>query len=236
MKQTGKFNHFSVFFLGIFLFFGCMQSGNSNNQHQELPGGDLTRVVIETSMGSITVALYDETPGHRDNFVKLAGEGFYDGLLFHRVIEGFMIQTGDPMSKDAVPGEPLGSGGPGYTVPAEIVQGLFHQKGALAAARQGDQVNPERRSSGSQFYIVQGRVWSDAELSQMEQQRGVPFTEAAREAYTTVGGTPHLDDAYTVFGQVVEGMDVVDRIAAVETGQRDRPEEDVSIITINILD
>ncbi|TVR39913.1 MAG: peptidylprolyl isomerase [Bacteroidia bacterium] len=194
------------------------------------------RVLISTDKGDIVVALYDKTPQHRDNFIKLVQDGFYDGLLFHRVISGFMIQTGDPLSRDAVPGEPLGTGGPGYTIPAEIIPGLFHHKGALAAARQGDQANPERRSSGSQFYIVQGRVWSENELAQMEQGRGIAFSEEQRESYTTIGGTPHLDDAYTVFGYVVEGLDVVDRIASVETGQRDRPAEDVSIISMQILE
>lgn len=235
MKHMGSTNYLSVFLLGTFLFFGSMQIGNSSNGQGELSEGK-TRVLISTSMGDIAIVLYDETPEHRDNFVKLAREGFYEGILFHRVIEGFMIQAGDPMSRDAAPGESLGSGGPGYTLPAEIVEGLFHQKGALAAARQGDQVNPERRSSGSQFYIVQGRAWSEAELNQMEQQRGTAFTEAAREAYTTVGGTPHLDDAYTVFGQVVEGLDVVDRIASVQTGRGDRPAEDVSITGMTVLD
>ncbi len=183
----------------------------------------------------MTIKLYDDTPEHRDNFIKLVEDGFYEGLLFHRVIEGFMIQTGDPMSKDAVPGEPLGSGGPGYTIPAEFIPGHFHQKGALAAARQGDQVNPERRSSGSQFYIVQGRTWSDAELDQMDANREKALTEEQREVYKTTGGVPHLDEAYTVFGQVVDGMEVIDRIAAVDTDDRDRPREDVRIIEVKIL-
>lgn len=193
-------------------------------------------VEISTDMGDITVVLHNETPQHRDNFLKLVEEGYYDGLLFHRVISGFMIQAGDPHSRDAEPGEPLGSGGPGYTVPAEIQSGLFHQKGALSAARQGDQVNPERRSSGSQFYIVQGRRWAPQELEMMARDRGTPFSEEQIEKYTTIGGTPHLDDAYTVFGQVIDGMDVIDRIAAVETGPRDRPEEDVRIKHITVIE
>ncbi len=193
-------------------------------------------VQINTNMGDITVILYDETPQHRDNFLKLAQEGYYDGLLFHRVINGFMIQTGDPHSRDAVTGEPLGRGGPGYTIPAEIQEGLFHQKGALAAARQGDQVNPERQSSGSQFYIVHGRRWAPQELEMMARDRGTSFTEEQIEKYTTVGGTPHLDDAYTVFGQVIDGMDVIDRIAGVTTGPGDRPEEDVRIKTITVIE
>ncbi len=236
MKKKHSTFFFSILFFGIFLIAGFTQNVNSMNQYQDNANGDRTHVLIKTDKGNITIALYNETPGHRDNFLKLAKEGFYDGLLFHRVIRDFMIQAGDPMSRDAVPGEPLGSGGPGYTIPAEIVPGLFHQKGALAAARQGDQVNPERRSSGSQFYIVQGRVWSEAELDQIELGKEMPFTDEQREKYTTLGGTPHLDDAYTVFGQVIEGLDVVDRIAAVETGDRDRPKEDVAITGVDVLD
>ncbi len=204
---------------------GCAQSGNNS-----------TNLIIRTDKGDINIVLYNETPEHRDNFIKLAGEGYYDGILFHRVINGFMVQAGDPHSRDAVPGEPLGSGGPGYTVPAEITEGLFHQKGAIAAARQGDNVNPERRSSGSQFYIVQGRVWTGEELDQMEQGMDTPFSAEQREKYTTVGGTPHLDGAYTVFGQVVSGLDVVDSIASAQTDGRDRPLEDISIISIEIVD
>ncbi len=206
---------------------GCTKSGNSSNSRD---------LLIRTDKGDIDIVLYGQTPEHRDNFIKLAEEGFYDGVLFHRVIKEFMIQTGDPHSRDAAPGEVLGSGGPGYTIPAEIVEGLFHKKGAIAAARQGDQVNPQRRSSGSQFYIVQGRIWSNEELDQMEQDRNKPFTEEQREKYTTLGGTPHLDDAYTVFGQVTSGLEVIDSIAASQTDDRDRPVEDISIISIEILD
>ncbi len=213
-----------------------MTMGNTaQGKNHHTGNGEATRVLLRTDKGDMTIMLHNETPGHRDNFVKLAEEGFYDGLLFHRVIEGFMIQTGDPMSKDAVPGEPLGSGGPGYTIPAEFVPELFHQKGALAAARQGDQVNPERESSGSQFYIVQGRRWSDAELDQMDARREQPLTEKQREVYKTKGGVPHLDETYTVFGQVMEGMEVIDQIAEVETDDRDRPKEDVRIIEVKIL-
>lgn len=212
--------------------------GNSNHAtSMDHHGAEKAPVVlISTDMGDITVMLYNETPQHRDNFLRLAEEGFYDGLLFHRVINGFMIQAGDPHSRDAAPGERLGSGGPGYTIPAEIQAGLFHQKGALAAARQGDQVNPERRSSGSQFYIAQGRKYSEEELNMMVRQRGIPFSDKQVEKYTTVGGTPHLDDAYTVFGQVIDGIDVIDRIAAVQTGPGDRPVNDVSIKSITVLD
>ena len=146
-----------------------------------------------------------------------------------------MIQGGDPNSRNAQPGEPLGMGDPGYTLPAEIVPGVFHRRGALAAARMGDQMNPERRSSGSQFYLVQGRVWSHEELTQMAQQRGLTITEEARQIYTTEGGTPHLDGTYTIFGQVVEGLDVIDRIAAVQTDRANRPLDDVSMRVV-VLD
>ncbi len=215
-----------------------MTMGNTANlqaKDHHAGNGDETRVLIITDKGDMTIMLHNETPQHRDNFIQLVEDGFYNGLLFHRVIEGFMIQTGDPMSKDAVPGEPLGSGGPGYTIPAEFVPELFHQKGALAAARQGDQVNPERESSGSQFYIVQGRRWSDEELDQMDARRDQPLTEEQREVYKTKGGVPHLDETYTVFGQVVNGMEVIDQIADTETDDRDRPKEDVRIIEVKIL-
>jgi len=223
----------ALLLLPIFLA-GCSQAGNGSNRQQQAFDNETTTVVISTTHGEITVELHNKTPEHRDNFIRLANDGFYNGILFHRVIEGFMIQAGDPHSKDAVFGEPLGSGGPGYTLPAEIHPELFHRKGAMAAARQGDQVNPERRSSGSQFYLVQGRVWTYDELEALEQQRGTPFSEAQWEAYTTVGGTPHLDDAYTVFGQAISGLDVIDRIAAVETGERDRPVEDVRIVEVDV--
>jgi len=200
-----------------------------NNQPMAVVSEQVHLVRIITDFGDITLKLYNETPEHRDNFLKLAGEGFYDGVLFHRVINAFMIQGGDPNSKTAQPGQPLGTGGPDYTLPAEIVPGLFHKKGALAAARLGDQQNPQRRSSGSQFYIVQGRVWTPEELDRMEQQRGLAFTPEQRQTYTSIGGTPHLDAGYTVFGEVVEGIEVVDRIAAVQTGPGDRPLKDLSM-------
>ncbi len=182
---------------------------------------------IETTLGNMVIMLYDQTPLHRDNMIKLIEEGFYDGQLFHRVIKDFMIQGGDPYSVNADQGQRLGTGGPGYTIPAEIKDNLFHKKGALAAARMGDQVNPEKASSGSQFYIVQGRVFTPEMLKMLEKDRSLPFTPEAIEAYTTNGGTPHLDGAYTVFGEVVEGLDVVDRIAAVPTNANDRPLEDL---------
>ena len=189
-------------------------------------------VEVRTDMGRMVVALYNETPEHRDNFLKLVQEGFYDSLLFHRVIPGFMVQGGDPESRSAAPGQMLGNGGPGYTVPAEIVPGLVHTKGALAAARQGDQVNPEKRSSGSQFYLVQGKPFQPNELDMVAQRASrygtpVTYSEEQKETYATEGGAPHLDGSYTVFGEVVEGLDVIDRIAAVQRDGRDRPVSDV---------
>lgn len=247
-----------------------------------------TLVKIETSAGDIKVKLYNETPKHRDNFIKLVKEGTYEGTLFHRVIKDFMIQAGDPESKNAPKGKMLGAGDVGYTVPAEFVYPkFFHKKGALSAARQGDAVNPKKESSGCQFYIVTGKVYNDSTLLQMERQMNenkvsVFFNELAKkhmkeiykmrkandedglydlqeklivqaqelaakepefrftpeqvEAYTTVGGTPHLDGEYTVFGEVVEGMDVVDKIQQVKTDRSDRPEEDVKIIKATILE
>lgn len=247
----------------------------------------MAKVLIKTTLGDITVRLYDETPQHRDNFIKLASEGYYDGTLFHRVIKGFMIQGGDPDSKGAPAGKQLGTGGPNYTIPAEFVYPqYFHKKGALAAARQSDQVNPEKRSSGSQFYIVTGEVYSAGKLTQMERQLeqkqlqsifdglvvenrdkilqlrrnrdqaglmaiqeqlqkatmdkakelGKPkFTDAQREAYTTVGGTPFLDNDYTVFGEVEEGLEVIDAIQNVATASGDRPKEDVKMIEVTVL-
>lgn len=183
--------------------------------------------LIKTNKGDITIRLYDETPLHRDNFEKLVKEGFYTDLLFHRVIKSFMIQGGDPDSKGAAPGVQLGQGGPGYTIPAEIKPNLIHKKGALSAARLGDQMNPQRASSGSQFYLVQGQVYTEAQLKTFETNYGFKFTPQQIEAYTTVGGTPHLDNQYTVFGEVVEGLDVIDKIASVATAPGDRPLEDV---------
>ncbi len=193
------------------------------------------KVLIQTSLGDMTVVLYDETPQHRDNFVKLANSGFYEGLLFHRVISGFMVQAGDPDSKEAEPGKALGSGGPGYTIPAEINPKYFHKKGVLAAARTGDNINPERRSSGSQFYIVQGGKYTDMQLDSMEKQFGRKFTKEQRDAYVTLGGTPHLDTQYTAFGEVVKGLEVVDKIAGVQTARGDRPIEDVKIIKVSVI-
>lgn len=183
-----------------------------------------TYAEIETDFGTMKVKLYNSTPKHRDNFIKLANENFYDDLLFHRVINGFMIQGGDPDSKGAAPEKNLGGGGPGYQIDAEI--GALHIKGALAAARTN---NPEKKSSGSQYYIVQGRPQSDAELDVIEQQKKVKYSPEQRELYKTLGGTPQLDNEYTVFGEVVEGIEVVDKIAAVQTAPGDRPVEDVKM-------
>ena len=246
----------------------------------------MSKVKITTSLGNITVRLYDETPLHRDNFLKLAKEGFYNGTLFHRVIRDFMIQGGDPDSANAPAGKRLGVGGPDYTLESEIHPALFHKRGALAAARQGDEVNPERRSSGSQFYIVWGQTYNDGQLRQMgkqlEMQRlqsifqtlaadhraeilqlrrdrnrtglqelqdrlvaeaetkakilGPVLTEAQMEAYSSVGGTPHLDGQYTVFGEVVEGLDIVDSIQQVETLSGDRPKADVVVVKATVLE
>lgn len=244
-------------------------------------------VKISTTLGDITVRLYDETPLHRDNFLKLAFEGYFDGTLFHRVIKGFMIQGGDPESKGAPAGKNLGTGGPSYTIPAEINSSvLYHKRGALSAARQGDEVNPKKESSGSQFYIVWGKVYKAAELKQLEHQLkmqqeqnifnalamehreeimnmrrnrdrdalmalqeklgkqaiekskelGAPaFTAEQYEAYTTLGGTPFLDGGYTVFGEVVEGLEVVEKIQNTATSPNDRPKNDIAM-TVTVIE
>ena len=189
-------------------------------------------VLISTSLGDMKVKLYDATPKHRDNFLKLAQENFYDSLLFHRVIPNFMIQGGDPLSKNAAPGVPLGSGDNGYTIPAEFVDSLFHKKGAICAARTE---NPEKASSGCQFYIVQGQVLTNEQVTMMEQQRGIILSEKQKQLYTTVGGSPWLDKGYTVFGEVIEGLDVIDKIAAVKTAPGDRPLQDVYIYKVTII-
>jgi len=234
-------------------------------------------VLIKTEFGEMKVELYNETPKHRDNFLKLAKAGYFDGLLFHRVIKDFMIQGGDPDTKNAQPGQKLGNGGPGYELEKEINPNIFHKKGALAAAREGDQINPEKKSSGSQFYIVQGVVFPANNIDAIEEEvtqklaqnimnqlarassdslifyqkagnrrafdklvsklqaqamakaKQTPFklTEKQKELYTTVGGTPHLDGNYTVFGEVIEGLSVLDAIAAQPTGPNDRPVKDI---------
>ena len=184
-----------------------------------------TTVVIETSMGTIKAILYNDTPLHRDNFIKLVNEGWYNGSPFHRVIKNFMIQGGQNAD---------GSLDPGYKVPAEFRDNHFHKKGALCAARQGDQVNPKKASSGSQFYIVQGQVFDERTLAIYEERLGKIFSAKQRQAYMTVGGTPHLDGDYTVFGEVTEGLDIVDKIAGVKTGYMDVPVEPVTINKITI--
>lgn len=238
----------------------------------------MAKVKITTTLGDIVVRLYDETPLHRDNFIKLVKEGYYDGTIFHRVIKDFMIQGGDPNSRNPQPGMQYGTGGPDYTIEAEIKPELIHKRGALAAARQGDEVNPERRSSGSQYYIVWGQQYKEGQLAQLEKQLSMQaqqqifnglvqenrakimqlrknrdqaglmelqndlaaqtqaiameqgagkLTEQQKEIYTTVGGTPHLDGQYTVFGEVTEGLDIVEKIQNTETLRGDRPKEDI---------
>lgn len=186
-----------------------------------------TFVKIETEKGECIVMLYNITPKHRDNFIRLCKERYFNGTLFHRVISGFMIQGGDPESKNAAPGQALGSGGPEYRIDAEFRPGLFHKKGALAAARDN---NPEKASSGSQFYIVQGTIFNDARLDELEKHRlGKKIPAAHRNIYKTIGGAPHLDQSYTVFGEIVTGIEMVDRIAAVKTDMADRPADDISM-------
>ena len=221
---------FLVFFLTAALM---LSAQTTTNQKVNMSKG--TMVEMTTTMGKITLRLYDETPLHRDNFLKLVKNGTYDGLLFHRVIKDFMIQAGDPKSRNAKPGQPLGDGTLGYTVPAEFRPELIHKCGALCAARQGDQINPKKESSASQFYIVQGQVWDDKTLDMMEMRFGKKFTAEQRKVYTTVGGTPHLDGDYTVFGEVVDGMEVVNKIADVKCDRMARPVEDVRIISVKVI-
>ncbi len=194
-----------------------------------------TMVLISTNYGDMKAILYNETPLHRDNFIKLVKEGYYDGTLFHRVIDGFMIQGGDPNSKTAKPNQMLGQGGPGYTVPAEFKQELIHKKGALAAARMGDNVNPQKASSGSQFYIAQGKRYTSEELNMLQARMGKQFNQTQKDAYVNEGGVPFLDYEYTVFGQVIDGLEVIDKIAKVQKDRNDRPVEDVKM-TISIVE
>lgn len=193
------------------------------------PNDGYTYALISTEFGDMKVKLYNSTPQHRDNFIKLANEGYYDGTLFHRVMANFMIQGGDPDSRGAAPGVQLGMGGPGYTIPAEI--GALHMKGALAAARTQ---NPQKASSGSQFYIVQGNPVTGEQLDMMAQRKGRSYTDLQKQLYQELGGRPDLDFEYTVFGEVVEGMEVIDAIAAVATAPDNRPLEDVSM-TVKVL-
>ena len=199
---------------------------------QDVPQG--TKIQISTSLGDIKIVLYDNTPQHRDNFIKLVNEGFFNGTLFHRVITGFMIQGGDPDSRDAKPNQALGMGGPGYEIPMEYNAANYHKRGALAAAREGDATNPQKASSGSQFYIVTGQVFGDKELDQIEKRRGLTYTAEQRETYKTIGGYAPLDKEYTVFGEVYEGMDVVEAISKVGRDRNDRPIENISM-TVTII-
>ena len=205
--------------LAALVLVGLTCQAQKNNTEKE------TVVVIKTNMGTIKAKLYNDTPLHRDNFIQLVNEGCYNGSLFHRVIKDFMIQGGQNAN---------GQLDPGYTIPAEFKDNHFHKKGALAAARQPDQVNPKKASSGSQFYIVQGKVYDERTIDMFESRMGKVFSARQRQAYQTVGGTPHLDGDYTVFGEVIEGLDVVDKIAAVETGRMDVPIKPVIINSITI--
>jgi len=191
----------------------------------EIDAQKMTKVLIHTDLGDIKVELYNDTPQHRDNFVKLAKQGFYDGSIFHRVIKGFMVQGG---------GAPAGKPEVSNRIPAEFVPAHIHKKGALAAARMGDQVNPKKESSGSQFYIVQGQKVSPDQLNQFDTKRTVKYTQEQRTIYTTIGGTPFLDGDYTVFGEVIEGLDVIDKIAAVQTAAGDKPVKDIKM-TVKVL-
>ncbi|MBM78443.1 MAG: peptidylprolyl isomerase [Crocinitomicaceae bacterium] len=220
---------------------GCVILKNNKKQSKE------THILMETSKGSITLKLYNETPLHRDNFIKLVNEKFYNGITFHRVIKGFMAQAGDPKSRDKSFAGQLGQNSEGETIPAEIIPNLFHKKGALAAARMGDNVNPEKKSSGSQFYIVQGRKYDLNQLSQMEnqinqkaphyqhQQEQFTFSDTAKKVYQQIGGTPFLDNGYTVFGEVIQGIEVIDAICDVKTERGNKPSEPVTILSVTIM-
>ncbi len=271
-----------IFFTAIALFsVSSCQSGNTNKNEVNTSGiekktDEDTLILIETAYGNMKIKLYDKTPEHKSNFIKLTEQGFFNDLLFHRVINQFMIQGGDPDSKNALAGKMLGNGGPGYEIDAEFNDSLFHKKGVIAAAREGDNVNPLKKSSGSQFYIVQGRTFSDEELDKLEEQSSVgnyiashpeinkeatnyrmtgnkqafdkliegikkrddfkiiKIPEFKRKIYKTVGGTPHLDNNYTVFGEVIDGLSVIDKIANVKTDKNDRPIEDVKM-TVKVI-
>lgn len=237
--MNAKKNLFLILFIGI--LFGACSSKMAKvepvnpKENKEETKEMTTMVLISTSFGDMKAILYNETPLHRDNFIKLVKEGYYDGTLFHRVIDGFMIQGGDPDSKTAKPNQMLGQGGPGYTVPAEFKQELIHKKGALAAARMGDNVNPQKASSGSQFYIAQGKRYTSDELNMLQARMGKQFNQTQKDAYVNEGGVPFLDYEYTVFGQVIEGLEVIDKIAKVQKDRYDRPVEDVKM-TISIVE
>lgn len=278
--------HLSLIFILIpFFLFSCKSEEETNKKGgsiEEQTGSyeemfKSNTVLIETEFGNMKIRLYDKTPKHKENFIKLAADSFYNGLLFHRVINTFMIQGGDPDSKNATQGIMLGNGGPGYQIPAEFNDSLFHKKGVIAAAREGDQVNPEKMSSGSQFYIVQGKVFTDEELDKIEIQQSIePYISAhtelqdiitqlqmqndqagmdqlvediqkkkdfkiikipefKRKIYKETGGTPHLDNNYTVFGEVIEGLELIDKIAISNTDQNDRPLKDIKM-KISVID
>ncbi len=235
MKNIGKSLIATLILFG-FSSCGILNLGKMKNQ----------KVKIETTEGDITLLLYDDTPLHRDNFIKLVKAKFYDGVLFHRVINEFMIQGGDPNSKNAEPGKMLGDGDVGYTIPAEFkTPQIYHKRGALAAAREGDDTNPEKASSGCNFFFVVVIVFKNVELDQMEASKidkhghandsTYKFSEQARIDYTTIGGTPHLDGNYTVYGEVLTGMDVVDKISQARTNRADRPREDIKIIKMRLM-
>ena len=280
-------NFILSFILVALTLLSCSASNSSESAPKQVKNdkSKMTKVELQTSLGNIVVELYNETPQHRDNFIKLVKDGYYDGVLFHRVIKDFMIQTGDGNSKNAGPETTLGDGDPGYTIEAEFVYPkYFHKRGALAAARTPDQMNPERRSSGSQFYIVTGKIFSSEVLKQMIQNKAkrvkeetvvrlvtensakikqmqekqdnagmmalqneilqqaqakadslTKLTDEQMDAYTSIGGTPHLDGEYTVFGEVVSGMDVVDKIQNTTTGRNDRPTVDIKIVKATIV-
>ena len=236
--QVGHNFQFSIFNfqLTLLLFLPCLAFAQTPTDTTQ------TEVLLETNMGNIRVALYNDTPLHRDNFLKLVREGFYDGTLFHRVIADFMIQGGDSTTRHAKPGETVGLHSPDYTVPAEFVfPKHFHKRGALAAAREGDNENPERASSASQFYIVYGTTYSELSLDRFQQKLDektggtVKLTPEIRDHYRKYGGTPHLDGQYTVFGEVVEGMDVVRKINYVKTDDYNRPWDDVRILKATVI-
>jgi cyclophilin family peptidyl-prolyl cis-trans isomerase len=224
-----------------FVLLLCLMAACNPKLSNGLRKNDLKKdVELVTSKGTMILRLSDSTPLHRDNFIKLVKQKYYDSILFHRVIRAFMVQAGDPNSKQSVPGQQLGNGGPGYTVPAEFRPALFHKKGTLAAARMGDDVNPLKASSGSQFYIVQGRVFSDAGLDSVETFRlnGRKLPAEHRAVYKTLGGSPHLDQNYTVFGEVVRGLNIIDSIAATPTSGNqggNRPLADVRIIRARLV-
>lgn len=273
----------------LFTLILCCITACTGNQkkNNNMANDNATLVKIETTMGDITVKLYDETPKHKENFIKLVKEGVYDSTLFHRVIKNFMIQAGDPTSKTASATDTLGSGDVGYTIPAEFNPKFFHKRGVLAAARQGDDVNPNKESSGCQFYIVTGRKFSEAQMINMENQMNearldtvfqtlarkhmkeiykmrkandmeglmelqdslenqarkevakepaLKFTPEQIRAYTTVGGAPHLDGSYTVFGEVVDGMNVVAEIETAKTNRQDRPTQDIRILKATVVE